>query len=227
MGLPARRPASRCGIDRASGAGYSGRQSMSYRVLSPANEITILRLLFVPVFASLVVGGHNLAALGVLVAAAFSDLADGLVARRFQQQSALGMALDPIADKVLMTTAFLVLSFRAALPWWLSIVVITRDAGILLTAGVISLVAGYRPFRPSVLGKASTGAQISTIFFALAAQARLPMTPHWLVRGLIDLTAALAVASGFHYLFSLRHHFGSAEISGEAASKVKVRVKLE
>jgi cardiolipin synthase (CMP-forming) len=200
---------------------------MSYRVLSPANEITILRLVFVPVFASLVVGGHDLAALGVLVAAAASDLADGLVARRFQQQSALGMALDPIADKVLMTTAFLVLSFRGALPWWLTIVVITRDVGILLTAGVISLVAGYRPFRPSILGKASTGAQISTIFFALAAQARLPMTPHWLVQAFIDLTAVLAVASGCHYLFSLRHRFGSGEGSGENAPEVKVRVKIQ
>jgi cardiolipin synthase (CMP-forming) len=198
---------------------------MSYRVLSPANEITILRLVFVPIFASLVLGGHDLAALGVLVAAAASDLADGLVARTFQQQSALGMALDPIADKILMTTAFLVLSFRGALPWWLTIVVITRDVGILLTAGVISLVAGYRPFRPSILGKASTGSQICTVFFALAAQAGLPMTPHWLVRAFIDLTAALAAASGCHYLFSLRHHFGAGE-TGETP-EVKVRVKVE
>jgi cardiolipin synthase len=199
---------------------------MPYRVLSPANEITILRLVFVPIFASLVLGGHDLVALGVLVAAAASDLADGLVARTFQQQSALGMALDPIADKILMTTAFLVLSFRGALPWWLTIVVITRDVGILLTAGVISLVAGYRPFRPSILGKASTGSQICTVFFALAAQAGLPMTPHWLVRGFIDLTAALAAASGCHYLFSLRHHFGAAE-SGDNTPEVKVRVKVE
>lgn len=200
---------------------------MSYRVLSPANEITILRLVFVPVFASLVLGGHNLAALGVLVAAAASDLADGLVARLFQQQSALGIALDPIADKVLMTTAFLVLSFRGALPWWLTIVVITRDVGILLTAGVISLVAGYRPFRPSILGKASTGAQILTIFVALTAKARLPMTSHGLVRIFIGLTAVLAAASGVHYLFSLRHHFGLGEGPGEDAREVKVRLKLE
>jgi cardiolipin synthase (CMP-forming) len=212
-------------LTAARGARYSDFCPMSSRILSPANEITILRLVFVPIFVTLVLGGHNLAALGVLVAAAVSDLADGLVARIFQQQSGLGMALDPIADKILMTSAFLVLSFRGVLPWWLTIVVITRDVGILLTAGVISLVAGYRPFRPSILGKASTGAQILTVFFALAYQAHLTLTPHWLVRAFVGLTAALAVASGCHYLFSMRHRFGSAEVSGENAPEMKVRVR--
>ncbi len=183
---------------------------MSARVLSPANEITILRIIFAPVFGILVVDRHYLAALLVLGAAAISDFADGFVARVFHQQTPVGVALDPIADKILMTTAFLVLSFSGALPWWLTIVVITRDVGILLTAGVISLVAGYRPFPPSVLGKASTVAQVGTVLVALAAQ----VWPEWslglLLHGLIDLTAALAAASGLHYLFVARHRFGLA-----------------
>lgn len=210
---------------------------MPSRVLSPANEITILRLVFVPVFAILVVERHDLAALIVLGVAAVSDAADGFVARTFHHQTALGVALDPIADKVLMTTAYLVLAFRSALPWWITIVVISRDAGILLTASVISLVAGYRPFPPSFLGKASTAAQVGTVIAALAVRVRPPLLPHLLLHPLIDLTAALAAASGLHYLFLARHRFGLAAPAEPADSagpalpgegpKVKVRVKIE
>lgn len=188
---------------------------MSARVLSPANEITVLRIVFAPIFGILVVNRHNLAALIVLGVAAVSDFADGFVARAFHQQTPLGVALDPMADKILMTTAFLVLSFRGALPWWLTIVVITRDVGILLTAGVISLVAGYRPFPPSMLGKASTVVQVGTVLIALGARVWPGVTLHLLVHGFIDLTAALAAASGLHYLFVARHRFGLASSAAE------------
>ena len=201
-----------------------------------ANELTILRLVFVPIFAILVVDRHDLAALLVLGGAAVSDVADGFVARALNQQSSLGVALDPIADKVLMTTAFLVLSFRGALPWWLTIVVISRDMAILLTAGVISLVAGYRPFRPTALGKASTTVQVATVLAALAVELHLALAPPALLHVLIDLTAALAVASGLHYLFVARRRFGLPSSSGESAGdarkrqpegpKVKIRVKM-
>ena len=207
---------------------------MPSRVLSPANEITILRLIFVPIFAILVIGQHNLAALIVLGVAAVSDAADGFVARRFHQQTALGVALDPMADKALMTTAYLVLSFGGGLPWWITIVVISRDAGILLTAGVISLVAGYRPFPPSVLGKASTAAQVATVIVALAVRVEPPLLPHVLLHPLIDLAALLTVASGLHYLFAARHRFGlgpSADrtdtTSSSNAPEVKVSVKFQ
>jgi len=211
---------------------------MPSRVLSPANEITILRLIFVPVFAILVVDGHDLAALMVLGVAALSDVADGFVARTFHQQTPLGVALDPIADKVLMTTAYLALAFRGWLPWWLTIVVISRDVAILLTAGVISLVAGYRPFPPSLFGKASTTTQVTTVFMALAVRVHLPIASPWLLSLLIDLTAALTVGSGLHYLFLARRRFGLASPPAPAAGnsadshssevpEVKVRVKLK
>ena len=125
------------------------QKPMSTRVLTPANQITILRLAFVPIFAILVVGHHNVGALIVMAAAAFSDVLDGTVARVFRQVSPLGVALDPIADKVLMSTAFVTLSFRGALPWWLTIMVLSRDVVILITALLIILVAGYRPFYPT------------------------------------------------------------------------------
>jgi cardiolipin synthase (CMP-forming) len=202
-----------------------------------ANELTILRLVFVPVFAILVVDRRDIAALVVLGSAAISDAADGFVARRLNQQSSLGIALDPIADKVLMTTAFLVLSFRGVLPWWLTIVVISRDVGILLTASVISLVAGYRPFRPTVLGKASTTVQVATVFTALASGLHFAMAPRVVLQVLIDLTAALAAGSGLHYLFVAQRRFGLPSSSGDSASgeakmntevpKVKIRVKMK
>src|SRR5579864_4631833 len=147
---------------------------MTSRILTPSNQITILRLVFVPVFAVLVMDQRYRAALAILLATAISDVLDGTLARLLKQESPLGVALDPIADKILMTTAYLTLSLRGALPWWLTILVLSRDLAILLTALLIVLVAGYRPFYPSLLGKASTAAQIATVFVAVCQQARIP-----------------------------------------------------
>ena len=147
---------------------------MTTRILTPSNQITLLRLVFVPVFAILVLERHYRAALAVLLVAALSDVLDGIVARLLKQESALGVALDPIADKILMTTGYLTLSFRGALPWWLTIIVLSRDVAIIATALLICLVAGYRPFHPSLLGKASTAAQVATLFLAVCRQARVP-----------------------------------------------------
>ena len=147
---------------------------MTTRILTPSNQITLLRLVFVPVFAILILEQHYRAALAVLMAAALSDVLDGTVARLLKQESALGVALDPIADKILMTTGYLTLAFRGALPWWLTIIVLSRDVAIVATTLLICLVAGYRPFPPSLLGKASTAAQLATLFFAVCRRARVP-----------------------------------------------------
>src|SRR5208283_4366539 len=160
---------------------------------------TILRLAFIPFFAILVGAQKYRAALAVLTAAALSDAIDGAVARFLKEESPLGVALDPIADKVLMTTAYLTLAFRDALPWWLTILVIGRDVGIIITALLISLVAGYRPFRPTILGKASTAAQVATVFAAVSFQAHVPFVPEGLVQIFVYLAAALTVVSGIHY----------------------------
>jgi cardiolipin synthase (CMP-forming) len=184
---------------------------MATRTLTTANQITILRLAFVPVFAILVVGRHDTGALAVMAAAAVSDVLDGTVARAFQQVSPLGVALDPIADKVLMSTAFLTLSFRGGLPWWLTIMVLSRDAVILITALLIILVAGYRPFYPTVLGKASTVIQSITIFSALCLLAGVPWVTRPLVGMCIYLAAGITVASGFHYLVVVQKRYSHHE----------------
>jgi cardiolipin synthase len=180
---------------------------MPSRALTPANQITILRLVFVPVFAILVIDRSYGWALAVLAAAAISDVVDGAVARIFHQQTPLGMALDPIADKALMTTAYLVLAFRDALPWWLTILVLSRDLAIVIIALLIILVAGYRPFRPSILGKISTTAQVTTVFVAVGFQAHIPLATTTLLQICILLTATFTLASGIHYLAVVRNRY--------------------
>jgi len=181
---------------------------MTSRILTPANQITILRLAIIPFFAILVVDQKYRGALAVLTIAALSDVIDGIVARLLRQESPLGVALDPIADKLLMTTAFLTLAFREALPWWLTIMVISRDVAIIITALLISLVAGYRPFHPTALGKASTVVQVLTVFAAVSFQAHVPFVLRGLVRTFVYLAAALTLASGIHYGVVVRNRYG-------------------
>lgn len=185
---------------------------MTSRIFTPSNQITLLRLLFVPVFAILVLQMHFRAALAVLSAAALSDVLDGTVARLLHQESALGVALDPIADKILMTTGYLALSFRGALPWWLTILVLSRDVAILATALLISLVAGYRPFHPTLLGKSSTAAQVGTLFVAVCHGAGIPLIGAEVVRFFIYLAAVLTLSSAVHYALIVRHRFGRHEV---------------
>ena len=192
---------------------------MASRILTPANQITILRLAFIPFFAILVVAQEYRGALAVLTAAALSDMVDGMVARLLKQETPLGVALDPIADKLLMTTAYLTLAFRDALPWWLTILVIGRDVGIIITALLISLVAGYRPFRPTILGKASTAAQVATVFAAVSFQAHVPFVRGGLVQICVYLAAALTVVSGIHYVIVVRKRYG--QHASEQAGEIK------
>ena len=189
---------------------------MATRILTPSNQITLLRLVFVPVFGILVLERHYRAALAVLTAAALSDVLDGTVARLLKQESPLGVALDPIADKMLMTTGYITVALRGGLPWWLTVLVLSRDAVILITALLISLVAGYRPFHPSLLGKASTAAQVATLFAAVCRRARVPYLTGDLVTFFVYLTAALTLASGVHYVFVLRLRHGPADFEESA-----------
>src|SRR5208337_3193733 len=191
---------------------------MMTRILTPSNQITLLRLVFVPVFAILVLERHYRTALAVLTAAALSDVLDGTVARLLKQESALGMALDPIADKILMTTGYLTLAFRGALPWWLTIVVLSRDVAIVATALLICLVAGYRPFHPSLLGKSSTVAQVVTLFFAVCNRARVPYITTDVVTIFVYFAAALTLASAIHYVVVLRQGNGRREVEEQKGS---------
>ena len=137
------------------------------QVFTAPNQLTLLRMIFVPFVVIDLVDGHYLRALILFVCAGFSDGLDGLLARRLHQQTLLGQYLDPIADKLLLSTLFLVLSILHKIPWKFTVLVFSRDISILAASAVLFAIAGLRNFRPSIFGKANTFSQISAVFFVL------------------------------------------------------------
>ncbi len=136
---------------------------MSARIITVPNLLTVFRMVLIPVFVSLLFYQRFVLALAVFVLAGITDGLDGLLARRFDQKSQLGTILDPIADKMLLVTAFVVLSMRSVfpppvpshlpVPFWVTVAVISRDIFILVGAAAINIVTGFRRFRPVNAGK--------------------------------------------------------------------------
>ena len=189
---------------------------MSSNVVTIPNLLTFLRMALIPVFASLLFYNYNGWALFVFLVAGISDGVDGFVARRFQQQSELGTILDPIADKLLMTTAFIVLAMPNVLPhtrflpvpFWVTAAVIGRDVLIVTVAGAINIMTGFHDFKPSWLGKLSTTVQVAAVTLIMVAAVTgysfyLP-TVYFIV-------VLLAVVSGFHYIFFVAKLMKEAE----------------
>ncbi len=183
---------------------------MSSRIVTLPNVLTIFRMVLIPVFVSMLFYQRFVWALATFVVAGVTDGLDGLFARRFQQQSPLGRILDPIADKMMLVTAFVVLSMRSVfpiplpkhlpIPFWVTITVISRDVFIIVGAAAINMVTGFRAFRPSSLGKVSTVVQIVTIAAViLGAQTRVG-TGYYLPT-LYTVVVGLALLSGVHYAF--------------------------
>ena len=140
--------------------------------LTPANQLTLLRMFLIPAFVILVVYGHLGWALTVFVVAGVTDALDGLIARRSGQGTSLGAWLDPMADKLLLVTTFVVLTLPGLglanrLPIWLTVLIIFRDVGIVLTVAIVNLAIGRRTFRPSMLGKIATATYICTAVVAI------------------------------------------------------------
>jgi cardiolipin synthase len=167
-------------------------------LLAP-NQLTLMRLIFVPFIIMTVLDGHWTAALILFVLAGISDGLDGLVARMLQQKTMLGQYLDPIADKLLLSGLFLVLSMVRQIPWRYTVLVFSRDICIVATAGILYTVANFRDFRPSIFGKANTGAQIGALFFVLLNQVYHAQWIFWTRRGFLWLVFALTLLSGIHY----------------------------
>jgi cardiolipin synthase len=177
------------------------------RNLTIANQLTILRIVLIPAFVLLVVDGRLGAALLVFITAGATDALDGLIARRAGQRTALGAWLDPMADKLLLVTTFIVLTLPAIqltnhLPLWLTVVVISRDVVIVGVVAIVNLAVGPRTFRPSLLGKATTAAFIVTSVVIMYFNYRREMSP--LVDAAIWLSLALTLVSSADYFFKLR-----------------------
>ncbi|HXG84069.1 MAG TPA: CDP-alcohol phosphatidyltransferase family protein [Pyrinomonadaceae bacterium] len=181
---------------------------MSSKIVTLPNLLTFLRMALIPLFASLLFYGQHGWALITFMIAGVSDGIDGFVARRFNQESELGTILDPIADKLLMTTAFVILTLpnifpptrHLPVPFWVTAAVIGRDVLIIAVALAIFIITDFRGFKPSRLGKASTLAQVCGVGLILLA-AVFPMLQSFYLPTVYTTVTALAVFSGVHYVF--------------------------
>jgi len=178
--------------------------SGSEAVFTIANQLTLLRMLLIPAFIVLIVE-HELGwALAVFAVAGVTDGLDGLIARAKGQKTTLGAWLDPMADKLMLVSAFVVLTLpnlglANKLPLWLTALVISRDVGIVITVAIVNLAIGRRTFRPSIFGKLATGVYIVTVSLAMLYNY---LGYHaWIVDVGIYASLAITLLSGIHYVW--------------------------
>jgi cardiolipin synthase len=163
------------------------------------NLLTIVRILLAPLFVILLLKDLFGLALVIFAIAGISDALDGFIARYYNQRTALGAYLDPIADKILLSSAFISLAVLKIIPSWLAVIVISRDVLIFIGIAVFTLTEKSYKVKPSIVSKCTTAIQIITIFITLL---------HVNIAGLITLreilywiTAGLTIISGFHYIY--------------------------
>lgn len=171
--------------------------------LTAANQLTILRMLLIPAFVILLLYGYRGWALVTFFAAGITDLFDGLIARWSGQKTTLGAWLDPMADKLLLVTMFVMLTLpdigsANRLPLWFTVLVISRDIAIVATVAVVNLAVGPRTFRPSIYGKVATALYIVTgvvtLYFNYLERESM------LVTACVYASLAITFVSAFHYL---------------------------
>ena len=199
---------------------------MSSRIITLPNLLTMFRMVMIPVFVSFLFYQKFGWALCVFMLAGMTDGLDGLLARRFNQKSQLGTILDPIADKLLLVTSFIVLSMPSIspqplprhfpVPFWVTAAVISRDIFIIVGAAAINIVTGFKGFRPSWLGKVNTAIQILAIAAILVA-ASIPRVSGYLPT-VYTTVFAFAVFSGIHYVYFASRLLNEERRQGEEVS---------
>jgi cardiolipin synthase len=168
-------------------------------VRTAPNLLTLLRICLAPFLVAAILEGRFALSFVLFAAAGLTDALDGTLARMLKQRSVLGQYLDPVADKLLLSTMFLVLTYRNLIPARVTALVFGRDVGILLVAAILYAAVGRREFKPSIFGKANTLAQVSAVAVVLLYQLT---AAYWLsaIRTLaLDATMVLTVVSGLHY----------------------------
>jgi cardiolipin synthase len=168
--------------------------------LTIPNLITLFRIILTPLFIIFLIQGNYRKALMVFVLAGVSDLADGLIARTWQQKSRLGSYLDPLADKILMAASFVTLSIYHQIPSWLTVVVLSRDVALLLGVLIFRLADIPLKIRPTLAGKWTTTFQLVTVGFVLLS--KIITMPGLVLLGLFWITGALTSISGLQYFYS-------------------------
>ena len=180
------------------------------QLLTAPNQLTLLRMMFLPFIVIKLVEGHYSVALILFVLAGMSDGLDGLLARTLKQQTILGQYLDPIADKLLLSTVFMVLSILHKIPWKFTVVVFSRDISILLASAVLYAIAGLRDFRPSIFGKANTFAQVAAVFFVLLFEINRSRWVAIARLSFLRATFAFTIISAMHYVLLVEQRLRAA-----------------
>ncbi|HUG80310.1 MAG TPA: CDP-diacylglycerol--glycerol-3-phosphate 3-phosphatidyltransferase [Bryobacterales bacterium] len=196
-------------------AGGRDRSILS-QALSVPNQLTLLRMLLLPFVLISMIYGYHEASLWLFFVAAVTDAIDGIIARRFNQKTRLGQYLDPIADKLLLSSCFVAQAVIGTIPWWVTIFVLLRDVMIIATALVVVLTTTVRSFPPSGFGKANTVVQIVTLLTVLFNNVWPDLCPPAIVEILIWLTAATTVLSSAHYALATSQRL--QEYQGEEGS---------
>lgn len=168
-------------------------------VLNLPNSITIARIVIIPLFITSVIYKRYDYALYLFITAALTDTLDGLVARLTNQKTVFGTFLDPVADKFLLVTSFILFSMNGWVPKWLTITVISRDIIVIIGWVLIYLTTHISSVRPTITGKAAIAMQLIVLCYVLLTVniVSLPRMPDVL----IVATAALTIISGLHYIY--------------------------
>ena len=178
--------------------------AMAEPVFTVANQLTMLRMAFVPLLVLLALGSEFTWALVVFVVAGVTDVLDGYIARHGHQMTKLGATLDPIADKVMVGSTYAVLTWSDAvlypMPTWLTVTLLFRDGMLVVGVLAVNLTVGPRVFYPSRLGKVSSALNMITGGVALAVNAtgECPPATHWLY----VTTLVVLILSTLQYIYS-------------------------
>jgi cardiolipin synthase len=167
------------------------------------NQLTLLRLCIIPFLVLAVLDGHYPTAFALFVLAGITDGLDGLLARVLKQRTVLGQYLDPVADKMLLSTLFLVLHHEGLISRRVTVLVFGRDLGIIMVAAILYASVGMRNFKPSIFGKANTLSQIIALLAVLLGMFYAPPAIQFIRHAALIATVVFTVVSGFHYAWQV------------------------
>ncbi len=189
------------------------------RFRTAPNLLTLLRICLAPFLVAAILDKHYALSFGLFVVAGLTDALDGMLARLLKQYTMLGQYLDPVADKLLLSTLFLVLTHMGLIPMPVTVLVFGRDVGILVVSAILYAATGRRDFGPSLLGKANTLVQVAAVA-AVLLQAML-LDQHvvilWVAifeQWALWATMVLTVASGLHYSWTSARRVGAQAANG-------------
>jgi cardiolipin synthase (CMP-forming) len=181
------------------------------------NLLTFLRLVLAPFLVLAVLDAHFQIAFSLFVLAGITDALDGLLARLLQQGTLLGQYLDPVVDKLLLSTLFLVLHHLGLISLRVTVLVFARDLGILMVAAVLYATTSIRSFQPSFFGKANTVSQIVAVAAVILSQFWHPQWVLWVQEWSLEATVLLTVVSGLQYAWRVMWQLGSPGVAGHSS----------